>query len=302
MKCENCDSKNIVKDGQRKLIHSTNQRYRCTNCGKKFSAKRKFSNSLILSALRTYNSGKSLAKTSELIRKDYKTTVTPMTISRWTKKYSPSFQQRRKEFLEKYNSIPAISSKNFFHSGVIYPFMLHEWKLREFCRYEGLRKYLDNLNDWINKYFSSGKRCSQIKSVTNVKVFKKKNMLCSAAELALSACSDLKERHALVQKHLLFNDVATIATEVPVWLWDKQMGAICGHIDILQVRFGRVWVVDFKPGAESEDKLKVASQLFWYSRALSFRSKIPLSKFRCAWFDSQVCYEFEPGKASTKLH
>lgn len=301
MKCKSCGSENIVRDGQRQLKQEPNQRYRCMNCGKRFSEKRRFNNSLIVSAVSAYNSGKSLAKTAEMICKDFKISVTPMTISRWTKKYSPSFLQKRNELLEKYGSIPAVSCKNFSHSGLVYPFMLHEWKVREFCRHEDLKKYLFNLDKWIDKYFSSGNRCSQLKSVSKVDVFKKKNLLCSAAKLALSACTDLKERHSLVQKYLLCNDVATIATEVPVWLFDKRLGGISGHIDILQVRFGRVWVVDFKPGAEKEDRLKTASQLFWYARALSFRARIPLEKISCCYFDSQVCYEFEPSKAKIKF-
>ena len=124
----------------------------------------------------------------------------------------------------------------------------------------------------------------------------KKNFICSAVGNVLSACSSNKERHSVVQSYLLYNDSATIACEVPVWMWDKKIGSVCGHIDVLQIRFGKIWVMDYKPNARSVDKLRVGSQLYWYSRALSFRSKVPLSKFRCAWFDEQGCYEFDPNK------
>ena len=302
MKCEHCGSKGIIKKGKRKLASSYNQRYMCSNCGRKFSMEKgKFKHSIILFAVSLYNSGKSLKQTAEAVRKKYKISVSRMTISRWTKRFGSSFLRLRDRLSSKYESIPAVSSKNFFHSGLVYPFMLHEWKVREFCKHEDLKKYLLGLDTWINRYFSSGKRCSELKSVINVDVQEKKNFLCTAVEHALRTCKDLNERHAAVQKHLLCNDSCTLATEVPVWMIDKKLGAINGHIDLIQVRYGRIYVLDYKPDAASQDKEKTASQLFWYARALSFRAKIPLDQIHCAWFDSEVCVEFEPSKVKLKL-
>jgi hypothetical protein len=247
-----------------------------------------------------YNSGKSLAKTSELIRKEFKIEVSPMTILRWTKKYGGSYLRIRETLLEKYSGVETIRSKQFIHSGLVYSFMLHQLKLREFCRYDGLKDYLTGLDDWVDKYFSSGTRCSQIQSPAFVEIEEKRNFLCDAVNHALAACEDLKERHSIVQKHLLFNDSSTIAVEVPVWAYDKQIGPICGHIDAIQVRFGKLWVIDYKPGAEFLNREKVISQLFWYARALSFRAKVPLSEICCCWFDEQKCFEFEPSKVRLK--
>jgi len=47
--------------------------------------------------------------------------------------------------------------------------------------------------------------------------------------------------------------------------------------------------------------MKTAAQLFWYTRSLSFRAKIPLDEVRCAWFDEQAYYEFEPNKVKLNL-
>jgi hypothetical protein len=82
-----------------------------------------------------YNSGKSLAKTSELIRKEFKIDVTPMTILRWTKRYGGSYLRIREMLLEKYAGVEAIRSKQFVHSGLVYSFMLHQLKLREFPKF-----------------------------------------------------------------------------------------------------------------------------------------------------------------------
>jgi len=101
---------------------------------------------------------------------------------------------------------------------------------------------------------------------------------------------------------MLINDSSTVVCEVPVWFWEKNLNAgICGHIDILQVRNGLIYILDFKSDAEKEDVQKVASQLFFYASGLSFRTGIPLNNFRCAWFDDKAYFEFEPSKANVRF-
>jgi len=101
---------------------------------------------------------------------------------------------------------------------------------------------------------------------------------------------------------MLVNDSSTIAVEVPVWLWEKNLNSgISGHIDVLQIRQGKIFILDFKPEAGREDEQKVASQLFWYASGLSFRTSIPLKDFACGWFDGKVYFEFEPGKAEVRF-
>ncbi len=101
---------------------------------------------------------------------------------------------------------------------------------------------------------------------------------------------------------MLINDSSTVACEVPVWLFEKNLNAsICGHIDILQIRNGLVYVLDFKPDAAFENVQKVASQLFFYASGLSFRTGIRLENFRCAWFDDRVYYEFSPKDAKVSF-
>ena len=99
---------------------------------------------------------------------------------------------------------------------------------------------------------------------------------------------------------MLINDSSTIACEVPVWFWDKKLDmGICGHIDILQIRQGKIFVLDYKPDAGKEKEDKVASQLYLYASGLSFRTGLPLQSFRCAWFDEHMYYEFNPMEANT---
>ncbi|MFH1127050.1 MAG: hypothetical protein ABIG84_07820 [archaeon] len=101
---------------------------------------------------------------------------------------------------------------------------------------------------------------------------------------------------------MLINDSSTIACEVPVWLWEKNINqGISGHVDLLQIRNGLVYILDFKPDAILENEQKVASQMFFYASGLSFRTGIKMKNFRCAWFDNRHYFEFEPSKAKVKF-
>jgi len=71
----------------------------------------------------------------------------------------------------------------------------------------------------------------------------------------------------------------------------EQNSAITGHIDFVQLKFGSVYVLDYKPNAS---KVDAVSQLFVYAVALSIRTGIWLRNFRCAWFDENEYYEFAP--------
>jgi ATP-dependent exoDNAse (exonuclease V) beta subunit len=66
---------------------------------------------------------------------------------------------------------------------------------------------------------------------------------------------------------------------------------LTGHIDVLQIRNGKIHILDYKPGAVKE---KPTTQLMVYALALSRRTGLRLYNFVCAWFDEQHYYEFYP--------
>ncbi len=105
---------------------------------------------------------------------------------------------------------------------------------------------------------------------------------------------------------MLFNDNDTIAIEVPVYLNPKELtkqeqnnyginlsGPLSGHIDIIQVRWNKIHMLDYKPDANKSDK-QAAEQLFLYTLALNKRTGIPLHKFNCAYFDDKNYFQFSP--------
>ena len=66
---------------------------------------------------------------------------------------------------------------------------------------------------------------------------------------------------------------------------------LTGHIDVLQIRTGKVHILDYKPGANKE---KPIAQLMVYALAISRRTGIKLFDIVCAWFDEDNYYEFYP--------
>ncbi len=108
--------------------------------------------------------------------------------------------------------------------------------------------------------------------------------------------------HSKVQVFMLEHDNSSIACETPIWLLPEELESyqeifnskepLTGHIDLLRIEGGKIWVLDYKPGAAKE---KYAStQVFFYALMLSKRTGISLENFRCGYFDSLNCYLFKP--------
>jgi len=60
---------------------------------------------------------------------------------------------------------------------------------------------------------------------------------------------------------------------------------VTGHIDILQTWNKKIHILDYKPKAE---KVEPVDQLLSYVKALSYRTGIPKTKFKAAWFNESV--------------
>ena len=156
-----------------------------------------------------------------------------------------------------------------------------------------------------HEYFENGPRSSKLKfQLPSLNIKEHNNHpICDLTQHGLEINEErYKSNHMKVQMFLLENDKKTVSIEVPVWLKTKEFGSfkthfdseypLTGHIDLLQIDKDKIWVWDYKPGASKE---KYAStQTYFYALMLSNRTKIPLDKFRCGWFDSCNCYTFKP--------
>jgi hypothetical protein len=125
--------------------------------------------------------------------------------------------------------------------------------------------------------------------------------VCKLAECACKY-GRYKSAHSNVEVYMLENDCNTIGVEIPVWLMPHELecyralfdseNPLTGHIDLLRVEDGMIWVWDYKPKAAAE---KYANcQTLFYALMLSKRTGIPLEKFRCGYFDEQTAFVFKP--------
>ncbi len=307
MKCLYCKSDYVIKNGKGKRKKRSVQRYKCNACGKRFlqggMEKKQYPSRVILQSIICYNQGKTLKETSKSVNRIFKVKTYPQLISNWISQYSDDcsygrIRERGRDFLFR---------KNFDHKQV-YQFSYHKLKVEKFINnyFLDIKKYLKTVDKKCpHELFKreGNMRASHIDLGEKVKVFRKNNYACRLANLALKANKDNRKRHQEVQEFMLSNDTSTLACEVPVWSFPEEMRKlktfshvkepVTGHIDVLQQRYGLLYVLDYKPVAEKE---KPISQLFFYAFALSVRTGIWLRNFKCAWFDEDNYYEFSPGE------
>jgi ATP-dependent exoDNAse (exonuclease V) beta subunit len=126
------------------------------------------------------------------------------------------------------------------------------------------------------------------------------------AELVIPTSLNNRKRHETLQRFMLVNDSVTVAVEIPIYLTatdlayhrhhgfdiDFDAQVVTDHIDFLQIRSGRLHILDYKPGARKETHAHV--QLTIYALALARQTGLPLKLFKCAWFDENDYFEFYP--------
>ena len=189
--------------------------------------------------------------------------------------------------------------------GWYYFYRIHE-KKRDL-----LLEDLSNLKEYLNfvsvscpnEYFMAGPRSSSLTfKLNNTKIVEVTGHEVSNLAREALVGSSKKEAHTKVELFLLEKDQNTVAVEVPIWIKKEELEdfyslfksdlPLTGHIDILRVEDGKVWIWDFKPKAKEEKYAQ--TQLFFYALMLSKRTDIPLDHFRCGYFDPEIAYIFKP--------
>jgi transposase-like protein len=314
--CPHCNTKQyIILNGIRNTIRKQVQRYLCKKCNKTFSNETLYRTSyppeIIISAITHYNLGNTMKKTKAHINRKFKTKVPQPTIQSWLNRYSkicPFTITLRKHFTLDRRTI--IRSKKFYHQQV-YEFKYHTLKTniagKTFPKHKSYITSIYKIPFFIPKTaFLSGPRCSNLRINLRPKNTSKNNNAPLLAELAQTLAQTNHDRHQQVENTFLINDTATIAIEVPVHIKPEEItkqeqnhygfnlnDPLSGHIDILQVRFNKIHILDYKPNAKRSDKATI-EQVFLYTLALCKRTKIPLNKFICAYFNDREYFQFTP--------
>jgi len=324
-RCPYCVGK-IVKRGVRKKKFEEVQIYYCKNCDKRFTSQvtknKTYPLKIILDSLTLYNQLNSLEEISELIFEKYGIKITPQIVSRWLEEYKNylPFLRMREFALGKYSKKELVEKSKLIHQQ-IYNFKFHRVKMNfilneEFkhFKFKPLRDFLELVSSECPHQIFREKmeRASEKKEMFNldqVKIIPKKSSASTIANLVIQSISNNKMRHEVLEEFMLFNDSVTVAIEVPVILDSEDINHykfelnfdipflinegeyLTGHIDMIQIRNGSIYIMDFKPSAKKE---KPIEQLTIYALALSRLTGIRLYHFKCAWFDSKDYFEFFP--------
>ncbi|MBM3702450.1 MAG: IS1 family transposase [Actinobacteria bacterium] len=282
-KCTRCKNTEIIKKGKRKTKLGSRQLYYCKSCRKGFADSKlqykTYGPKVIVSALIYYNLGSTLEESAKLTNKRFKVKISKSSVSQWLKEFSSicTYCKLREKVSKNYGK-KILVSKTFTHSGLAYNFKYHRPKLEILCSSDGLqtlKEYIENFSrKGCPEFFNDIKnRCSQTKIKVKIKTESRYNNACKLSDLALKSCSLNSKRYLTVENFMLANDSSTISIEVPVWFWEKNLNiGMNGHTDILQIRQGKIFVLDFKPEATRENELKVSSQLYLYALGLLFRT------------------------------
>lgn len=302
----------VVKIGYNRIKHEVYQRYKCKGCNRTFSDRPlkhvTHRSEIIFTAISLYNLGYIKKQVVNILSKRHKVEIPIPTIHSWLMRYRDicTFTKQRRRY--KLDPVTIIKSKKLRHVQV-YNFKYHQLKLNLTAKtFPELRNYIrDMFNHCPHKFFhSQGPRCSSLKIEIKPKKATKYNNAPKLAEYALHLAKTNRNRHQKIQDFMLINDSATVAVELPVFFHPKELSGrekknygielsktLTGHIDILQVRFNKIHVLDYKPDAKKEDR-RAAEQVFLYTLALSKRTKIPLMSFACAYFDDKNYFQFDP--------
>ena len=301
----------VVKNGSRKNNQRTPQRYLCKSCNHSFTQQptlqthKTYPLTTILNSISNYNLGQSLRKQ----------TIPKSTIHDWIKYINLPMHRLRKNIKE-----DPIAKHRFTHHKQPFLYQYHNLKLDFAKKFPTLVEYLKQINTSLPKdIFENSERISQVSKETTTRrdeagvapfgvpsrfakqtveanvvgvSSKKQNYATKLANIALSITKDNKERHDLIENFMLINDTATIATEIPIYLYPNETNLnknLTGHIDILQVRYHKIYILDYKP--EPVNTKQTINQLKLYQQALSKRTNIKKHKFKLAFFNNKGYYE-----------
>lgn len=195
-----------------------------------------------------------------------------------------------------------------FKHGWFYHYRVHTKKTDELCSssYPSLISYLDEMfASCPDKHFEAGPRSSSLKFELETDLQNNdEHQVCILAKQGLSI-DQYKTAHTKVQVFMLNFDKNTIGVEVPIWITPEEFEGfsdlfnenkpLTGHIDVLRIEDGKIWIWDFKPNAKSEKY--ATTQTYFYALMLSKRTKIPLKNFVCGYFDEKNAFIFNPSDA-----
>lgn len=191
-----------------------------------------------------------------------------------------------------------------FKHGWFYHYRVHVPRTQTLLTdFPQLHAFLSKLfEECPHEKFATGPRSSKLRFPVDVELTEiRGHELCTLTQASLQFGS-AKTAHTNVEIGLLQADPKTISVEVPLWLDCHELAqyetifestdSLSGHIDVLRVENGKVWIWDYKPAAAKEKW--AATQLNTYATMLSARTGVALDDIRCGYFDDKTSFVFAP--------
>ena len=301
MNCPYCnESKNTVKAGIRNTRQGLVQKYYCKQCKKYFTDKpqphSQYPLNVILYILESYNRGYPVKQAKKLSGKKYRYSPPERTIYSWIDRYKDilTFLKLRKKY--DVHSEELTTTHRLQHQQV-YPFTYHNLKLNLYSKqFPQLRRYIN----WIErslptKMFLSGPRASSITINHNTTLKQKDSIAPELTRLALTTQHKSQSAHETVEQFFLINDSTTVCSELPIFINPREMPSLdidsplTGHIDLIQIRYDSLYILDYKPNLRHPEQY--ASQLQLYKKALHKRTTIPEESIIPVVFNEHSYYE-----------
>ncbi len=302
MLCPQCHtSSSVIKAGLRHTQKGIIQRYYCKQCRCYFSDTAQpytqYPLPVILYAIEQYTRGYPVKEVKKKTGKTYRYSPPIQTIYSWLERYKDilTFIKTRKRYAI---DPETVIQTHRFHHQQMYPFSYHTLKLNLYSKHlPQLRRYIN----WVerslsNTMFLKGPRASSLKIKNTMQPLQQSNIIPTLTTYALATKKKTMDAHELVERFFLLHDATTICTELPVFLNPDEIksidvdGPLTGHIDIVQIRFNTLYILDYKPNLRHPDNY--GSQLFLYREALHKRTSIPKEKIVPAVFNHEYYYEF----------
>jgi len=324
--CPYCEGTRVIRKGRRRNKFGDVQLYYYHHCERKFSPlltrHRTFPVRIILDALTLYSRLYTVQDAADTVSERYGLRVSRQNVANWRAAFSDylAFSHWRAKAEGRFTRHNLITETRLLH-GLVYIYKYHRAKTalilenrRRTGAFAPLRDYLEAVpSSCPHELFRArNDRASARKGgfdLDGVAITPRHdNVAVRTARLVLQAIANNKRRHEVLQDFMLANDSATVAVEVPVILTADDLAffagkglhipltlprgdIITGHIDIVQLRYGLIHILDYKPGARRD---KPVEQLMIYALALSRATGIDLYHFKCAWFDDRDYFEFYP--------
>jgi len=294
-------------------------------------SKTQYPEHVILYTLEQYNKGYPVSEAKKLTGKRYQYSPPRSTIYTWIDRYQDilTFLKLRKKYDVHPDELT--TTHELKHQQVYpFTYHNLKLNIHSKNRSE-LRRYINWIERSLPRdMFLEGPRCSSLEIDHDFDIEEKDNITPELTQLAFNSQpkNSNKSPHETVEDFFLINDSTTVCTELPVFInpeelvssdsqssnfarpkelssSDSQIGEsarpnetdidvddpITGHIDLIQIKYDNLYILDYKPNLNRPERH--ASQLQLYKKAIQERTSIPKDKIHTAVFNQHAFYEFK---------